>query len=351
MCIEEADTEVAFMGIADDPKEPFHITRLYMPEQNNSTAYVEMEEDSISAHMLELFQKDGIQPNQCARVWIHTHPSSDTTPSGTDETTFKEFLQGDWCIMLIVGTTGKTTCRIKYKWDSPFGGGVADEEMDVVLDWENDFPATDMDEWIDTMHKVTNQRIITISDRNGNKPGKASSRNAVTSYSGGIGYGSRLWGHDAEEEAEATAARLLGDEDEDEDSLVAEALEECTDYYNAIIMSRFDKIEDRVTGGGNHHQNLIDIYNLYQMAPHMPEMDLDSLEAIKDEATKLNDAAMEEFADLCITLVTAQDEEYELQVDAQAAQLQADYDERIAIEAMQDEREVQQAMATNESRN
>src|SRR5437870_2317239 len=74
----------------------------------------------------------GLTPDRFARVWLHTHPGSSVTPSGTDEDTFaRVFGRCDWAVMFILGRTGRTSARLAFS-----GGPGAALALRCRVDWK-----------------------------------------------------------------------------------------------------------------------------------------------------------------------------------------------------------------------
>lgn len=85
----------------------------------------------------------GLKPEQFGRIWIHTHPGSSAQPSRTDETTFARcFGNADWAVMFILAKGGDTYCRLQFNV-----GPKASQQIEVEIDFEITFPATDHDAW------------------------------------------------------------------------------------------------------------------------------------------------------------------------------------------------------------
>lgn len=110
---QAAPYEVMFLGVTRDPTRPFYVTDLYMPLQTNSGAFCNPTAQGMQEAMW--FAEDqGLQPWQVLSIWIHTHPHMSANPSGTDETTFRDyFLDKHTSAMCILSKTGDTYARIQ----------------------------------------------------------------------------------------------------------------------------------------------------------------------------------------------------------------------------------------------
>ena len=101
-----------------------------MLEQDCTGYHTEIRDEAMAEYYKECYAQDmDIQEFGC--VWLHTHPSDDTTPSGLDETTFAEtFSRHPWAAMLILGQNGSMYGRVKNN-----KGLVLSQQVDVVIDW------------------------------------------------------------------------------------------------------------------------------------------------------------------------------------------------------------------------
>lgn len=102
-----------FLGVTRDPTRPFYVTDLYMPLQTNSGAFCNPTAQGMQEAMW--FAEDNhLQPWQVLSIWIHTHPHMSANPSGTDESTFRDyFLDKHTSAMCILSKTGDTYARIQ----------------------------------------------------------------------------------------------------------------------------------------------------------------------------------------------------------------------------------------------
>ena len=85
----------------------------------------------------------GRQPEQFARVWIHTHPGASPSPSGTDEETFERCFGGvDWAVMHIIAEEGNTYTRARFN----VGPGT-ERRLRSRVEFDREFPAADHEAW------------------------------------------------------------------------------------------------------------------------------------------------------------------------------------------------------------
>ena len=143
-----AKTEIGFLGICEDPERPLHITDLYMPKQLCNSVHMDFDENDIAEHMMDMAELN-ILPSQCMRIWIHTHPGPSCEPSGEDRTTFESFIQGEWAVMAIVGTTNNLYAELGL--NHPLGK--FNKKIDWIIDWSADAKETNIDHWLQEMEQ------------------------------------------------------------------------------------------------------------------------------------------------------------------------------------------------------
>ncbi len=85
----------------------------------------------------------GLAPERFARIWIHTHPGNNPSPSGTDEETFQRcFGSSDWAVMFILARGGQTYARLRFSVGP--GGAVI---LPVEIDFGQPFAGSDWAGW------------------------------------------------------------------------------------------------------------------------------------------------------------------------------------------------------------
>lgn len=137
------EKELGGFGISD-AQDPLWMVDFELVEQSVTGVSVDLE-DSAVAQFLADKVKQGYQPWQVCRLYIHTHPFASTvpSPSGTDKDTFHRcFKEGTWAIMMIVGGNGDCYTRIKTNGYPGCWMG-----MGVMIDWARPFPASNQDQW------------------------------------------------------------------------------------------------------------------------------------------------------------------------------------------------------------
>lgn len=139
-------TEVAGFGLsaADDL---LFVEDVLVVRQRATSVTVAFDDDAV-ADLFDTMVDAGVQPEQFARIWLHTHPGAWVEPSHTDESTFRRvFGPCDWAVMAILGRTGRTSSRLRFSAGP--GGHLA---QSVVVDWqrwpnEAEHFATQLGEW------------------------------------------------------------------------------------------------------------------------------------------------------------------------------------------------------------
>lgn len=87
----------------------------------------------------------GRQPEQCGRIWMHTHPGDCPLPSTTDERTFdRVFGNCDWAVMFILARRGQSYARLRFNQ-----GPTAELEIPIDVDYDQPFAGTDFEAWED----------------------------------------------------------------------------------------------------------------------------------------------------------------------------------------------------------
>jgi hypothetical protein len=100
-------------------------------------------DDAAVADFFDAEVDAGRQPEEFARLWLHTHPASWADPSVTDEETFDRcFGSADWSVMFVLARGGQTYARLR------FGAGPGGSwELPVEVDFRCPFAGTDQAAW------------------------------------------------------------------------------------------------------------------------------------------------------------------------------------------------------------
>ncbi|WP_286765579.1 MULTISPECIES: hypothetical protein [Rhodopirellula] len=135
------NTEVGGFGISN-ADDLLLVEDIQLVEQTCTVVSVEFNDDSVA----DFFDKQvdtGRQPEQFARIWIHTHPGASPSPSGTDEETFDRCFGGvDWAVMHIIAEEGNTYTRTRFN----VGPGT-ERRLRSCVEFDREFPATDHESW------------------------------------------------------------------------------------------------------------------------------------------------------------------------------------------------------------
>jgi len=135
------DNEVGGFGITEADDLLF-VTDFVLVKQKVTCVTISFEDESV-ADFFEDQVEAGRQPEQFARLWLHTHPGDSPEPSGTDESTFaRVFGSCDWAIMFIVAQNGSTFARLRFNVGP--GGEV---KIPVCVDYSYEFDAADFEIW------------------------------------------------------------------------------------------------------------------------------------------------------------------------------------------------------------
>jgi hypothetical protein len=119
--------------------------------------------DSAVADYFDRQVEAGYPPQQCGRIWIHTHPGDSASPSHTDEDTFeKVFGRNNWAVMFILGMRGETYARLRFSAGP--GGSLM---LPVSVDHSQPFPASEHGLWLEEYREcvVNEDRSQSVDDR------------------------------------------------------------------------------------------------------------------------------------------------------------------------------------------
>jgi hypothetical protein len=122
-------TEVGAFGLTD-AADPLYVEDLLVLKQRTTVVTVAFD-DAAVADLFDSMADVGISPGRFARVWLHTHPGASVIPSAIDEATFdRVFGACDWAVMGILGRTGRTYARVRFRAGP---GGAMD--LATGVDW------------------------------------------------------------------------------------------------------------------------------------------------------------------------------------------------------------------------
>ena len=135
------DTEIGGFGIAS--AEDLLLIEDFVTVAQRTTSVTVAFDDTAVADFFEDQVDRGLQPEQFARVWLHTHPGDSPTPSMVDEETFERvFGSCHWAVMAILARGGKTYARLRFNV-GPGGQAL----IPVEIDYRQEFQASDHLAW------------------------------------------------------------------------------------------------------------------------------------------------------------------------------------------------------------
>ena len=122
-------TEIGGVGISA-ARDLLYVRDFVTVPQHVTPVTVSFDDAAVADHFDACVDR-GIKPCRCGRIWLHTHPGSSVTPSGTDEETFaRVFGACDWSVMFILGRTGHTYARLAFS-----AGPGGQFLLPVQVDW------------------------------------------------------------------------------------------------------------------------------------------------------------------------------------------------------------------------
>lgn len=179
MCTK-ASTEIGGFGVSSID-DPLLVTEFHLIKQKSTAATVELDDEAL-ANYVEDQVALGRHPNECLRIWMHTHPSDSTTPSGTDWDMFNsKFTNCDWSVMAIMGANG-TTSEAHLWITHPDSGMITIGSIET--DWTLPLEAADPADWeAELKEKVTEWTIVSPA-----KTGKIWKKGTGSRFLNGYGY-------------------------------------------------------------------------------------------------------------------------------------------------------------------
>jgi proteasome lid subunit RPN8/RPN11 len=134
-------TEIGGFGVSH-PDDLLRVEDIVLVKQSCSIVTVAFYDDAVADYFDRMVDQ-GLQPEQFARIWLHSHPGSCPQPSAVDEATFtRVFGRNDWSIMGIVARNDATYARLRYRV-GPGGSW----EIPVRVDFSSPFSGSDHDAW------------------------------------------------------------------------------------------------------------------------------------------------------------------------------------------------------------
>ena len=134
------ETEVGGFGVTDSDDLLF-VREFDLVEQLCTEVTVSFTDEAVA----DFFDRQvdlGRQPEQFARIWVHTHPGDDPHPSITDEETFERvFGDCDWAVMAIVARRGEAYARLHWRQAE------LTVPLEMTVDYSRPFEGTDFAAW------------------------------------------------------------------------------------------------------------------------------------------------------------------------------------------------------------
>ena len=104
-------TEVGGFGITD-AGDLLHVRDIAIVPQRCNEVFVAFDDTAVAEFFDDQID-EGRQPEQFARIWIHTHPGNSAQPSSVDVETFdRVFGRCDWAVMFILARGGQTFAQL-----------------------------------------------------------------------------------------------------------------------------------------------------------------------------------------------------------------------------------------------
>jgi proteasome lid subunit RPN8/RPN11 len=136
-------TEIGGFGISA-PDDLLLVEDIRLVRQQCSSVHVAFDDASVADFFDEQVDA-GRQPQEFARIWVHTHPGNSAQPSSVDEETFSRvFGSANWALMFILARGGQTYARLRFS-----AGPTGELLLPVDVDYRQPFAASDADAWLE----------------------------------------------------------------------------------------------------------------------------------------------------------------------------------------------------------
>ena len=123
------ETEIGGFGLSA-PDQLLRVQDFVTVRQQTTAMTMRFLDDAVADHFDQCLEQ-GLSPERCGRLWIHTHPGDSPLPSSIDEETFaRGFGSCDWAVMMILARGGQTFARLTFNV-----GPRVDKEISVRVDW------------------------------------------------------------------------------------------------------------------------------------------------------------------------------------------------------------------------
>lgn len=155
---DAGDTEIGGFGITA-PNDPLLVVDFVTLQQEATSVTVAFKDEAV-ADYFEAQVEAGLHPEHFGRIWIHTHPGSSASPSGTDEETFARVFGGcDWALMFILAKGGQRYARLRFNVGP--GGQML---LETQIDFGSAFGPSDQEAWLDEYQQNIHALLPAASD-------------------------------------------------------------------------------------------------------------------------------------------------------------------------------------------
>jgi len=141
--------EISGFGITEK-ENPLTVIDFQTVSQENTSATTELEDMALAKHV-ERNARRGVDPSNCMRVWIHTHPFSagKPSPSSVDISTLEDkLLRGtDYAIMIILGGGEEHFAELHAALKIPGIEMHAAVPLTLYVDWTSSIWDAKSSEW------------------------------------------------------------------------------------------------------------------------------------------------------------------------------------------------------------
>lgn len=127
--LHAGETEVGGFGLSSQANL-LYVNDFVAVRQTASAVSVDLDSRAVADHLDAMHGRDRTA-DECARIWIHTHPGTSASPSRSDERSFEEACgQCDWAMLLILARSGRTYARLQFR-----AGPRTRTILPVKVDW------------------------------------------------------------------------------------------------------------------------------------------------------------------------------------------------------------------------
>ncbi len=138
---DRGETEIGGFGISANAD--LLLVEDFVLVAQQTTAVTVAFDDRAVADFFDQQIDAGRRPEQCGRIWLHTHPGHDPTPSAVDEETFQRvFGRCDWAVMGSVARHGASYARLQWQI-----GPRGQQQLRLGVDYAGEFSASDHAAW------------------------------------------------------------------------------------------------------------------------------------------------------------------------------------------------------------